>query len=136
MKEMPKPDPTNDETIYKVLLHAGSTRAYLKRLKERDPKRWRNAYINMLVAFENLKPKQVIITKHLIGVFDPEIDESWPWHCHYEHGQYLSSKKRLCKIGKAAQFDSADEARLFFHHWKSKGTLKMEVIEVKHYEFV
>lgn len=126
----------NEEIIDKVLLHAGSTRAYLKRLKARDPKRWRSAYLNMIYAFESLKPQKITVTKYLIGVFDPEVDESWPWHCHYEHGIYLSAKSRLCKISKAAEFNSADEARMFFHKWKGKGRNKMEVIEVQHHEFV
>lgn len=64
-----------------------------------------------------------------IGVFDPSVDMSWPWHFHYENGVYLSEKKRLCKEGKAARFDSPTEAREFFHAWSGNKKYKMELIE-------
>jgi hypothetical protein len=66
---------------------------------------------------------------YMIGVFDPNVDNSWPWHFHYENGVFLSEKKRLCKDGKAAKFENQDEAREFFHSWSGNSKYKMELIE-------
>lgn len=66
-----------------------------------------------------------------IGIYDPVHDDSWPWHCHYEDGQYLSAKKRICSWNKPAEFETAEAARLFYHSWKHKEQYKMELIEVK-----
>lgn len=69
----------------------------------------------------------------LIGVYDPNIDDAWPWHCHYESGRYLSAKKRVCSRNSSAEFESPEEARLFYHSWKHSDKYKMEVIEVKYW---
>jgi len=66
-----------------------------------------------------------------IGVYDPVHDDSWPWHCHYDCGQYLSAKKRICSWNKPAEFEAAEEARLFYHSWKHRDRYRMELIEVK-----
>lgn len=66
-----------------------------------------------------------------IGLYDLAVDDSWPWHCHYEDGVYLSSKKRCCKRGKAAEFDTPEQAREFFHNWSGNRKWKMELIEYK-----
>ena len=67
---------------------------------------------------------------YFIGIYDPKKHDSWPWHCHYDDGQYLSAKKRICsKV--PAEFETENEAREFFHSWKHKAKYKMELIEVK-----
>jgi hypothetical protein len=66
----------------------------------------------------------------MIGVYDPLHHSHWPWHCHYEHGQYLSDKKRVCSQNKAAEFETPDQARVFYHSWKHRERYKMEVIEI------
>lgn len=66
-----------------------------------------------------------------IGIYNPVYDDSWPWHYHYEDGQYLSAKKRICSWNKPAEFETAEEARLFYHSWKHKERYKMELLEVK-----
>jgi hypothetical protein len=65
-----------------------------------------------------------------IGIFDPEVCDAWPWHCHYEDGQYLSRKERICSWLRPAEFDTPNEAREFFHQWKNPKNYKMEVIEI------
>jgi hypothetical protein len=68
---------------------------------------------------------------YLIGVYDPALDESWPWHCHYEHGRYLSMKRRVCGQERAAQFSTEHEARGFFFSWKHWRKHKFELIPVQ-----
>lgn len=68
-----------------------------------------------------------------IGLFDPNIDDCWPWEYHCDEGQYLSEKKRLCGWSKAAVFDSIDEARTFFTEWKGSQKWKMHIVEYKTY---
>jgi hypothetical protein len=74
---------------------------------------------------------RVLKSFFMIGIYDPLIYGCWPWHCHYEDGKYLSEKKRICSRNKTALFETADEARLFYHSWKHRERYKMEVIEVK-----
>ena len=66
-----------------------------------------------------------------IGVYDPDLYDHWPWHCHYEDGRYLSAKKRICSWNKPAEFESQQAARDFYHSWKQKNKYKMELIEIK-----
>lgn len=65
-----------------------------------------------------------------IGIYDPLKDEAWPWHCKYD-GAYLSPKKRICSMTRAAEFDSAEKARHFYHEWKHRSKYKMKLIVYK-----
>ncbi len=120
-----------DDLLCGVLLNSSKTQAFLKRLRSSQPEKWQRVFGNISLAYHLLAPRQCQVTVFLIGVFDPLINESWPWHCHYEHGIYLSEKYRQCKRWKAAEFETAKEAREFFHNWKGKKHLKMELIEVQ-----
>ena len=68
---------------------------------------------------------------YLIGVYDPTADDSWPWHCHYEDGRYLSAKHRVCGRGRAAEFASEDEARAFYFNWTHSLKYNFELIPVQ-----
>jgi hypothetical protein len=120
-----------DELISSVLLHSTKTRSFLKRLRAKKPEQWQRAYGNISNAYFLLAPRQETVTRFLIGVFDPDIEDSWPWHFDYQNGVYLSLNYRQCKRHKAAEFDSAAGAREFFHAWGGKKNLKMELIEVQ-----
>jgi hypothetical protein len=121
-----------DDLMIGVLLHSSKTQAFLKRLRASHPDKWQRVYGNVSLAHHILAPKYVQVSKFIIGIYDPNIDEKWPWHCHYEHGTYLSQKYRICKRWTAAEFSTASDAREFFHNWKGKRNLKMELIEVQH----
>ena len=125
-----------DAELTAVLLNSNRTLAYLKRLKRTEPDKWQRVVGNVNIAFHVLKPKEITVSSFLIGVYDPTTDDKWPWHCHYDDGQYLSSKKRLCGFGRAAEFSSAEDARQFFHTWKNKQHFKMELIERQRLEKV
>lgn len=72
---------------------------------------------------------QVQKTYYLIGIFDPKIDDCWPWHFQYEYGQYLSEKHRICKWERAAKFRTKEEAREFYSLWKHWKDYKFELID-------
>jgi hypothetical protein len=74
---------------------------------------------------------QVLKLSYLIGVYDPNFDDSWPWHCHYEHGRYLSTKHRICGRERAAEFSTEQEARDFYYQWKPSRKYKFELISVQ-----
>ena len=120
-----------DDLLCSVLLHSSKTQAFLKRLRQSHPDKWQRVFGNVSMAHHMLAPRQIRKSIFLIGVFDPTVDDNWPWHFHYEHGMYLSVKHRQCKIRKAAEFTSAAEARNFFHNWQGKRHLKMELIEIQ-----
>lgn len=71
-------------------------------------------------------------THYHIGIYDPAIDDSWPWHFHYERGRYLSAKHRICSINSAKSFPSKSEARAFYAAWKHYASYKFELIPVMH----
>lgn len=125
-----------DAELTAVLLNSNRTLAYLKRLKQAEPDKWQRVVGNVNLAFRALKPKEITVSSFLIGVYDPTTDDKWPWHCHYEDGQYLSNKKRLCGFDRAAEFSSAEDARQFFHTWENKRHFKMELIERQRIEKV
>tara|TARA_Y100001937_G_C7136776_1_gene340456 strand:+ start:3645 stop:4049 length:405 start_codon:yes stop_codon:yes gene_type:complete len=125
-----------DADLAAVLLNSNRTLAFLRRLKKAEPEKWQRVVGNVTIAYHVLKPKDVMVSSFLIGVYDPTLDDKWPWHCHYEDGQYLSDKKRLCGFGRAAEFSSAEDARQFFHTWKNKQHFKMELIERQRLEKV
>lgn len=66
-----------------------------------------------------------------IGIFDATLYPTWPWHSEYEHGMYLSAKKRVCSWKSPAEFETPKDARIFFRHWKQSTKYQMELIEVK-----
>ena len=74
---------------------------------------------------------QVLKLSYLIGVYDPNFDDSWPWHCHYEHGRYLSTKHRICGRERSAEFSTEKEARDFYYQWKHCQKYKFELIPVQ-----
>jgi|TARA_R100000687_G_scaffold82874_2_gene83653 hypothetical protein len=125
-----------DAELTAILLNSNRTRAFFRRLKKAEPDKWQHAVGNVNIAYHVLKPKDVRVSSFLVGVYDPTLDDKWPWHCHYEDGQYLSNKKRLCGFGRAAEFSTAEEARQFFHTWENKRHLKMELIERQRIEKV
>ncbi len=118
-----------DEEILNILLHKSKTRSFLSRVKKVHPDKWLRIKGNILMATEELRDRKEQKTLFRIGIFDPTVDIRWSWHCHYHDGIYLSENKRPCKHAKAAQFDSAEQARLFFHTWNGNKKYKMELIE-------
>ena len=124
----------NDNILEEVLLNSASTRAFLKRMKTKHPNKWQRIKGNILSAYHDLEPKRVLVKKIQIGVFDPLQNDNWPWHYHYEDGRYLSGKKRVCGLSKAAEFSSKEEARMFFHQWKGNQKYKMELIETESWQ--
>jgi hypothetical protein len=74
---------------------------------------------------------QVLKLHYMIGVYDPKHDNSWPWHCQYEYGQYLSLKHRICGQARAAEFSTEKEARDFYYRWKHARKFKFELISVQ-----
>ena len=77
----------------------------------------------------NLRKKALII-----GIYDPDLIDFWPWHYHYEHGEYLSEKYRKCGEEKAAKFKKKEEAEKFFFQWKHHEKYKFELIEMSYWE--
>ena len=74
---------------------------------------------------------QVLQLIYIIGVYDPGNDDSWPWHCQYEYGRYLSAKHRICGRERAAEFSTEEEARDFYYQWKQARKFKFELIPVQ-----
>lgn len=75
----------------------------------------------------------ILKLNYLIGVYDPEKADSWPWHCHYEDGNYLSVKHRVCGRERAAEFTTEQKAREFYHRWKHAHLFKFELIPVRYW---
>ena len=125
-----------DEVLSKVLLNASSTRAFLKRLKKAEPKRWAYVYGNIYRAYHEIKPQKVNVIEYRIGIYNPEDNYTWPWQFDIDNGIFLSANYRQCKFAKAAVFKDKDAARVCFHNWKSKRNLKMELIETETIKFV
>ncbi len=71
-----------------------------------------------------------------IGIYDPKVDDGWPWHYQYEHGDYLSPKHRKCGMERAAEFDTEDDARAFYFDWKHYKSFKFELIEKRYWTTV
>lgn len=71
---------------------------------------------------------QVFKTFYVIGLYDPQQYDAWPWHCHYEYGQYLSDKYRICGWNRQARFESEAAAREFYFAWKRYKEFKFELI--------
>lgn len=69
-----------------------------------------------------------------IGVYDPAVDEIWPWSFHVPEGVFLSINHRLCKINKAAEFHTEKAAREFFHGWKKSNKYKFELVGITRWE--
>lgn len=67
----------------------------------------------------------------MVGVYDGNQNDQWPWHCHYDEGVYLSTKKRRCTQRSAAEFDCIEDARAHYHSWKNRDKYKLEIIEYK-----
>ena len=120
-----------DELLCSVLLNTAKTRAFIKRLKAAKPDQWLRVNGNVAGATFMFAPRKVKETVYLIGVFDPNDDVCWPWYNDHLNGAFLSGKNRICKIGKAAEFATPDEARHFFHLWSGKRHLKMELVELE-----
>ena len=53
----------------------------------------------------------------IIGIYNPDLIDFWPWHYHYEHGEYLSEKYRKCGEEKAAKFKKKEEAENEIKIW-------------------
>lgn len=71
-----------------------------------------------------------------IGVYDPTIDDFWPGEMHYDDGVYLSENYRLCKMLKAAKFESEQSAREFFSKWKHKSKYRMHLVTLTYWDEV
>ncbi|QSB03799.1 hypothetical protein JWZ98_22700 (plasmid) [Methylomonas sp. EFPC1] len=71
---------------------------------------------------------QVLKTFYVIGVYNPQQYDAWPWHCHYEDGQYLSGKYRVCGCNRQVRFESEAAAREFYFAWKRYKEFKFELI--------
>lgn len=119
-----------DQTLSDVLLHASKTKAYLKRLKASDPEKWRRVYRNVASAYEELNELPQATKYYYVGIYDPKVSHSWPWEFHLDKGVYISPNYRKCRWKSAAKFNTANEARLFFHQWKNKQGFKMKLLEV------
>jgi len=74
---------------------------------------------------------QVLKLIYLIGVYDPNSDDCWPLHCHYEYGRYLSVKHRICGRERAAEFTTEEETRAFYFEWRHSRKYKFELIPVQ-----
>lgn len=121
----------NDDDILAILFNKSKTKAFLSRAKVTHPDKWGRIFGNMRMAYEELSEHQVHKSFFTIGVYDPNQNDSWPWHFHYSEGIYLSQKWRLCKIQKAIEFDDVESAREHFHQWSGSSKYKMEIIEHK-----
>lgn len=71
-------------------------------------------------------------SRFVVGVYDPNIDDSWPYF-HPDEGVYLSRNKRLCSQKSAIEFDIPDQAREFFGSWKHSYRYALHVLEYKTY---
>lgn len=120
-----------DEELFNVMLHKAKTRRLIKALKSKHPDKWQRAYRNIAEAYEELRDRYVHKSFFNVGIYDPSQADSWPWHFHYEDGLYLSEKQHVCKMSKAAVFNSISEARKHFHTWSGNKKYKMEIIEFK-----
>lgn len=120
-----------EDQIIEILLNKAKTKKLIRRVKNTHPDKWQRVYRNVYIAYEELRKHYIQKSFFLIGVYDCAKDACWPWHFNDENGIYLSSKFRLCKISKAAQFESIKDARQHFHSWAGKKNYKMEVIEFK-----
>jgi len=65
-----------------------------------------------------------------VGIYDPNHFDEWPFFFSLE-GTFLSYKYRVCSHVKAAQFNTPEEARQFFHCWKNPRGYKLHLIESK-----
>lgn len=75
----------------------------------------------------------ILKLRYVIGVYEPDNDDTWPWHCHYEDGEYLSAKHRVCGRERAAEFATEKEARDFYFLWKRARAFKFELIPVQYW---
>lgn len=69
-------------------------------------------------------------SRFIAGVYDPNIDDSWPYF-HLDEGVYLSKNKRLCSWKSAVEFDRPQQAREFYSAWKHASRYRLEVREFK-----
>lgn len=67
----------------------------------------------------------------VIGVYDPSLDDAWPWHFHYENGRYLSAKKRVCNWDRYAVFSSEDLALDFWTRYSNSNDLAFEIMSFR-----
>lgn len=71
-------------------------------------------------------------SRFIVGVYDSNIDDSWPYF-HPDEGVYLSKGKRLCSQNSAVEFDTPEQAREFFGCWKHASKYCLHVLEYKTY---
>lgn len=69
-------------------------------------------------------------SRFIVGVYDPNIDDSWPYF-HLDEGVYLSKNKRLCSWKSAVEFDRPEQAREFYSAWKNASRYRLSVVEFK-----
>lgn len=69
-------------------------------------------------------------SRFLAGVYKPDEHSAWP-HFHMDEGTYLSKKKRVCSHQKAAEFETATEARDFYASWNLAAKYRLHVVEYK-----
>jgi hypothetical protein len=122
---------TTNEKLLEILLNKPQTRAFLSKIKKNNPKQFLKVFVNVNEAFQEIKERYIEKSYFLIGVFDPKLNDKYPWHSRDEGGLYLSEKHRVCKWRKAAEFETPKEAREHFAIWKNCSKYRMELIEFK-----
>lgn len=120
-----------DEELLSVLLNKTSTRQFMKRIKKSHPDKWLRVFGNITMAVEDLRDVKVHKSFFQIGVYDPAHSASWPWHFNQIDGLYLSANFRVCKLGKAIEFETTEAARAYIGNWTNAHEYKCELIEFK-----
>jgi cysteinyl-tRNA synthetase len=125
---------TTNEKLLEILLNKPQTRAFLKKIKKikkNNPKQLSKVFVNVNEVFQEIKDLYIEKSYFQIVIFDPKINDKYPWHSRDEDGLYLSAKHRVCKWRKAAEFETPKEARKHFAIWKNCSKYRMELIEFK-----
>jgi hypothetical protein len=78
---------------------------------------------------DEFKDVKVHRTFFQIGVSDPAHDDSWPWYFNKIDGLYLSANFRVCKLGKAIEFETTEAVNV--ENWTNAHGYKCELIECK-----
>lgn len=120
-----------EQELYEVLLHKTKTKSLIKRLKKQNPKSWQRVYGNVRAAYEELREERVHKTLYKLFLFPQLSSDSWSLNRHYDQCMYLSPNFRLCKLEKAANFSTKEEALSHFEQWSKNKNYRVEVIETK-----
>jgi hypothetical protein len=70
-------------------------------------------------------------SRFLVGIYDPNYYDSWPYFHAFDEGIFLSKNKRFCKFNSAINFDLPEQARAFYSSWKRSSLYRLHVFEYK-----